>query len=59
MSGEQQLKLAVLFDLYDSKDMALHLLRCYDAGNDDDLAELYLASLRQGGVWSVDNGGRE
>ena len=35
LSGEQLLKLAVLLDLYDSKDVALYVLRCYDAAHGD------------------------
>jgi FkbM family methyltransferase len=57
LPAEQQLKLAVLFDLYESKDLALHLLRCYDAKNDDDIADLYLAHLLGGGTWSIDKAG--
>jgi protein O-GlcNAc transferase len=53
LSGEQLLKLAVLFDIYDSKDAALHVLRCYDARQDDDLGDIYLQHLPAGGVWSL------
>ena len=53
LSGEQLLKLAVLFDIYDSKDAALHVLRRYDATQGDDLGDIYLNHLNAGGSWSV------
>jgi FkbM family methyltransferase len=57
LSAEQLLKLAVLFDLYDSKDAALHVLRRYDARDDDDLGDVYLQHLPAGGVWSTEQRG--
>ena len=53
LNGEQLLKLAVLFDIYDSKDAALHVLRRYDATQGDDLGDIYLSHLHAGGSWSV------
>ncbi|HWP89994.1 MAG TPA: hypothetical protein VNM70_19090 [Burkholderiales bacterium] len=47
------LKLAVLLDIYDSRDAALHVLRSYDAKEGDDLADIYLAHLTQGSAWTV------
>jgi FkbM family methyltransferase len=51
MSAERLLKLAVLLDLYDSKDVALYMLRCYDKKRDTDIARDYQARLNAGGVW--------
>ncbi len=53
LSGEQLLKLAVIFDIYDSKDAALHVLRRYDAQAGDDLADIYLSHVTRGGPWSL------
>lgn len=53
LSPERLLKLAVLLDIYDSRDAALHVLRSYDAKEGDDLADIYLAHLTQGGAWTV------
>jgi hypothetical protein len=53
LSPERLLKLAVLLDIYDSRDAALHVLRFYDAKDGDDLADIYLAHLTQGGAWTV------
>jgi hypothetical protein len=53
MSGERLLKLAVLLELYDSKDVALHVLRRYDAANKTDLANSYLDQLNAGGPWQT------
>ena len=51
LSGEQLLKLAVLFDVYGSKDAALHVLRCHDARQGDDLADIYFNHLSADGAW--------
>ena len=51
LSGEQMLKLAVLLDLYDSNDVALHLLRRYDAGHGTGLGDIYLHDLTVSGPW--------
>ena len=53
LSPERLLKLAVLLDIYDSRDAAMHVLRSYDAKEGDDLADIYLAQLTQGGAWNV------
>lgn len=53
LSKEQLLKLAVLLDIYDSKDVALHVLRRYDAQEGDDIGELYLGRLTRDGDWGV------
>ena len=53
LGDEQLLKLAVLFDIYDSKDAALHVLRCYDARHGDDLGDIYLQHLPAAGGWGV------
>ena len=53
LSDEQRLKLAVLLDIYDSRDVALFLLRRSDGGRDAGLADEYFARLMQSGVWSV------
>ncbi|MEO7728622.1 MAG: FkbM family methyltransferase [Burkholderiales bacterium] len=53
LSMEQLLKLAVLLDIYESKDAALHVLRRYDAGEGDNLGDIYLSHLAQGGAWNV------
>jgi FkbM family methyltransferase len=53
LNGDQLLKLAVLFDIYDSKDAALHVLRRYDATQGDDLGDIYLNNLDAGGSWNV------
>jgi FkbM family methyltransferase len=58
LSPEQLLKLAVLLDIYDSRDSALHVLRRYDAAAGDDLGDIYLSYLMQGGAWSVPPVGR-
>jgi FkbM family methyltransferase len=52
LTAGQLLKLAVLLDIYDSKDAALHVLRRYDAGEGDDLGDIYLHHLTQGGAWN-------
>ena len=51
LSGEQLLKFAVLLDIYDSKDMALHVLRRYDAMQGDDLGEIYTSHISATGTW--------
>ena len=53
LAATQLLKLAVLLDIYDSKDVALHVLRCYDGKAGDDLADIYLRHLTQAGVWNL------
>jgi FkbM family methyltransferase len=52
LSAEQILKLAVLLDLYDSKDVALHLLRLHDELHASSLAEDYMQLLLASGVWT-------
>jgi FkbM family methyltransferase len=47
------LKLAVLLDIYDSRDAALHVLRCYDVKEGDDLGEIYLSHLTKEGAWKL------
>ncbi len=51
LADEQLLKLAVLLDIYDSKDAALHVLRRYDAAQGDDLGDIYLNQLTARGPW--------
>jgi len=51
LSPGQLLKLAVLLDIYDSKDAALHVLRRYDAVEGDDLGDIYLSNLTRDGGW--------
>lgn len=51
LADEQLLKLAVLLDVYDSKDAALHVLRRYDAAQGDDLGDIYLHHLTGSGPW--------
>lgn len=53
LSGEQLLKLAVLFDLYDSSDVALNLLRRFDVLDDCDLGDVYLDNLIAAGFWKA------
>ncbi len=53
LPAEQLLKLAVLLDIYDSRDAALHVLRRYDEGEGDDLGDIYLTLLTQSGAWNV------
>jgi FkbM family methyltransferase len=52
LTGEQILKLAVLLDLYDSKDVALHLLRHYDRLHSSGLGDDYMRLLLASGVWT-------
>jgi hypothetical protein len=52
-SGEQLLKFALLAERYDSQDLALYVLRCYDARENDDLGQLYLEQLARAGQWQV------
>ncbi len=56
LPAERQLKLAVLFDLYESKDLALKILRGYDAVHDDDLADIYWDAMRAEGKWGMAEG---
>jgi protein O-GlcNAc transferase len=58
LPATQLLKLAVLLDIYDSKDVALHVLRCYDDKAGDDLADIYLQHLTKGGAWELLTQGR-
>ena len=53
LESQQLLKLAVLLDLYESNDVALHALRCYDAATGDDLADIYLRDLTKSGPWQL------
>ena len=53
LTDEQLLKLAVLLDLYDSKDVALHLLRHYDGRRGSGLGDSYMALLDATGVWTL------
>ncbi len=51
LDGDQLLKLAVLCDLYDSKDVALHVLRLHDTVHNSALADEYLGNLQASGPW--------
>ena len=53
LTDDECLKLAVLFDLYDSGDVALFLLRRRPGTRGADVADEYLERLTQSGVWSV------
>jgi len=52
LADDSLLKLAVLLDLYESKDGAFHLVRRYDALHGAALAPEYLALMKSSGVWS-------
>jgi FkbM family methyltransferase len=52
LSADQVLKLAVLLDLYDSKDVALHLVRLHDARQSTSLGADYMQLLIASGVWT-------
>ena len=53
LSAEQLLKLAVLMDVYKSRDVALHAVRQYDALCGTKLASSYIERLSQTGDWSI------
>jgi FkbM family methyltransferase len=52
LHDERLLKLAVLLDLYDSKDLALYVLRLYDSFLGTRLSTEYAAILKATGVWT-------
>lgn len=52
LTQEQLLKLAVLFDLYDSCDVALDLIRLHDSRHGSALGDAYLEMLLGTQVWS-------
>ncbi len=51
LSAGQLLKSALLLDLYDSKDVALHVLRHYDERHGSRLGAAYLDHLNVAGAW--------
>jgi hypothetical protein len=51
LDAAQLLKFAVLCDLYDSKDVALHLLRRYDGIQGTALGDVYVMVLDAAGPW--------
>ena len=51
LAPEKLLKLAVLFDIYESKDFALHLVKHYDAVNGTRLAATYTQRITASGEW--------
>jgi FkbM family methyltransferase len=52
LSIERLLKLAVLLDIYNSRDAALHVLRHYDVKAGDDLSEIYFTHVTQDIAWN-------
>lgn len=53
LNDEQLLKLAVILDLYESKDVAHHALRLFDERSGKDLAAHYLKILESRGEWKA------
>lgn len=56
LRAEQLLKLAVLLDIYDCNDVALYVLRTYDAARRTSLADRYLELLTASRVWTLKQG---
>ena len=52
LAPDQLLKLAVLLDIYDSNDVALHVLRLYDQHARTQLGASYLELLTATGLWA-------
>ncbi|MDB5808582.1 MAG: hypothetical protein JWN94_704 [Betaproteobacteria bacterium] len=53
LSSNQLLKLAVLLDIYDSRDAVLHVLKAYDFREDDEIGDIYLSHATRDGVLAV------